>query len=38
MNEAGVGTGYYQCMNFPKKPSCLLAFFVGGGGGMTFPF
>jgi len=40
MNEAGVGAGYFQCMNFSKKPSCLWLFLRGrggGGGDMTFP-
>ena len=27
MNEAGVGAGYFQCMNFSKKPSCPGLFF-----------
>ena len=32
MSQAGVEAGYFQCMNFSKKPSCLEAFFWGGGG------
>ena len=33
MSQAGVEAGYFQCMNFSKKPSCLEAFFGGRGGG-----
>ena len=33
MNEAGVGAGYFQCINFSKKPSCLRLFCGEGGVG-----
>ena len=38
MSQAGVEAGYFQCMNFSKKPSCLEAFLGGEGGGHDFSF